>query len=121
MTRGQHHDGADRQVDAGGQDHQRLGDAEHGDDGDLLQHQRQVEQGEEAPADHHGEDGDAHDQHDEGNCRRVFMQEMLQLPQPRTAILLEAGDGPVVAGQPALGRRLAAPVVAHRPALPPAS
>ena len=37
--RAENHDDADRKIDAGGQDHQGLGDAEDGDDGDLLEHQ----------------------------------------------------------------------------------
>ena len=49
--RRQHHDRADREVDAGGEDDQRLGDAEHGDDRHLLQDQRQVERREEPAAD----------------------------------------------------------------------
>ena len=54
--RGKHHDGADREVDAGGEDDQRLGDAEHADDRHLLQDQREIERVEEAAADQRGED-----------------------------------------------------------------
>ncbi len=36
MTEVKHGDRADRQVDARGQDHQRLTQCQHGDDGDLL-------------------------------------------------------------------------------------
>ena len=36
------HDGPDRQVDSGGQDHERLTDREHADDHRLLQHEREV-------------------------------------------------------------------------------
>ena len=42
---------ADREVDAGGQDDQRLRDAEDADDRHLLQDQRQVERREELAAD----------------------------------------------------------------------
>ena len=36
------HHGADREVDPGRQDHQRLADREHADDHHLLQHEREV-------------------------------------------------------------------------------
>ena len=45
--RAQHHDRADREVDAGGQDHQRLRRADDADDRHLLQDQRQREGREE--------------------------------------------------------------------------
>ncbi len=41
--RAQHHDGADREIDAGGDHDQRLRDADDADDGHLLDDQRQVE------------------------------------------------------------------------------
>ena len=60
--RGQHHDRADRQVDAGGQDDQGLPGRERADDGDLLDHQGQVLQLVEVAAgqaeSHAGEDQD---------------------------------------------------------------
>ncbi len=43
MTARQHHDRADREVDAGGQDDQGLRGADDADDGDLLEDQRQRE------------------------------------------------------------------------------
>ncbi len=64
-TERQHHDRADREVDAGGQDDQRLGDAENADDRDLLQDQREVEGIEEALADDGAEEQHAQQQHDE--------------------------------------------------------
>ena len=41
------HDGADREIDAGGQNDQRLGCRENADDLNLLQDQREREGGEE--------------------------------------------------------------------------
>ena len=38
---GEHHDGADRQVDAGGENDQRLGRTNDADDGNLLQDEGQ--------------------------------------------------------------------------------
>ena len=42
-----HHDHADREIDAGGQDDQRLRDAENADDRHLRQHGRQIAGGDE--------------------------------------------------------------------------
>ena len=46
--RRQHHDRADREVDAGGEDDERLGDAQRADHHDLLQDQRDVARRQEA-------------------------------------------------------------------------
>ena len=42
-----HHDHADRKIDAGGQDHQSLRDAEQADDRHLGQHRRKIAGGDE--------------------------------------------------------------------------
>ena len=68
---GEHHDGADREVDAGGQDDQRLRRADDADDRDLLQDERQRKGGEELAADQHAEDGNREDQHDQRHRRRA--------------------------------------------------
>ena len=68
---------ADRQVDAGGQDDQRLRGAENADDGDLLQDQRQRVGRKESPADGDAEDDDRQNQHDQRHRGRCRMQEML--------------------------------------------
>ena len=57
--RGEHHDRADREVDAGGQDHERLRRADDADDRHLLQDQRQREGGEELAAEQHAEERSA--------------------------------------------------------------
>ena len=66
---GEHHDGADREVDAGGEDDQRLGRADNADDGDLLQDQGQRERIEELAADQNAEYGNRQDEHDERHGR----------------------------------------------------
>ena len=75
--RGQDHDGADREIDAGGQDDERLGRADDAGDRHLLQDERQGE--EEFRAHEDAEDSDGEDQDDERHGRRIAMQEVLRL------------------------------------------
>ena len=91
--RRQHHDRADRKVDAGSEDDERLGDAEHGDDRHLLQHQRQVERREEAAAGEEAEDQHAEDEDEERNRRRIGVEEVLQAAERAAALFLEDRDG----------------------------
>ncbi len=70
---GEHHDGADRQVDTGGQDDQRLGGANDAGDGHLLQDQRQREGGEEFRAEKGAEHRHRQKQHDQRHGSRAAM------------------------------------------------
>ena len=65
---------ADRQVDAGGQDDQRLADRERADDRHLLDEQRQRLRAQEAVGDDAEDDHGQH-QHDERAQRRVAVQD----------------------------------------------
>ena len=69
------HDGADREVDACGEDDEGLGDGQGADDGDLLGDQGQVRRGEEAVVEE-AEDDDRDDQHEGGADRRVAVQDV---------------------------------------------
>ena len=87
----QHHHRRHRKVDAGGEDHQRLGDAENTDDGDLLDDQSEIERREEIVGDH-TEDQRTRDQHEHRHDGRVGMKEVLQLLQGAALGLLELCD-----------------------------
>ena len=113
-NRAKDHDHANRQIDAGGKDHQRLRHAEDGDDGDLLEHHRKVERRKELARCREGEDQNAEQENDERNGRRVFVEEFLQAPDKSLVRFVEGGDGAICAAfKSALGRRGARCVVTH--------
>ena len=86
-----HHDDADRKIDAGGQDDQRLRDAEDADDRHLRQDRRQIAAADEmAVVDRHAEQQAQH-QNDEGHGRRIDVQEALQALDERKMLFLEGG------------------------------
>ena len=90
--RREHHDRADREVDAGGQDDERLRGADDADDRDLLQDQRQGEGGEELAAEQHAEEDQRQHQHDQRHEGRVAVQDMLDALDRRPVVVLERGD-----------------------------
>src|SRR5690606_504653 len=106
-----------RKVDAGGEDHQRLGDAEDADDRHLLEDQRKIERGEELAAGGEGKDQDTDDEDDEGNSGREFMEKTLEPLYERRGLLLEAGHRLIGSLKPAFGKGGAARVLVHSPFL----
>src|SRR5262249_42991721 len=97
-----------REVDAGREDDQRLGDSDDADDRHLLKDEREIEGSEEAAADERAEDQGTQDQNDEGDRCRVLMEEMLHHLERRARFLLEGGDGRITARKHALIFRRAA-------------
>src|SRR5438045_2192891 len=87
--RAENHDDTDREIDAGGENYKRLGDAEDRNDGDLLEHQRQVEWSEELGADNGAEDEKPEDENDEGNRGREGVEEMLDAAERALLLFLE--------------------------------
>ena len=93
QDRGEDGDRAGRQVDAGGQDDQRLAQREHRDDGDLGQHQAEVG-GREEPAAEDRERDDRQDQDRERAQDRAGVQDVLDAQAQRLGLaVLEARSG----------------------------
>jgi hypothetical protein len=90
--RGQHHDGADGEIDARGQDDQRLRCPDDADDRHLLEDKRQCEGREELASEYQAEDGERQDEDDERYGGRVGVQEMLALLQPCLVMGFEGRD-----------------------------
>jgi len=119
--RAEDHDHADREVDAGGQDHQCLSNAEHRNDRHLLQDERQVERRKEFTADDTTEENQAEEEHQERNDGRKRMQEMLCPANEAWAFLLEGGNLLRCVRQHLLelgGRRPPGGLAVHAPSVP---
>ncbi len=79
--RTEHRERADREIDAGGQDHQGLRGGENADDLNLLEDQRQRAGGEEPLPEQQPEQGDRHDENDERHEGRIDVQRVLEPAQ----------------------------------------
>src|SRR5207248_7000635 len=73
--------------------HQRLGDAENADDGDLLENERQVERREELAPDDDAEDEKSENEDDERDGGREGMQPVLDAAKHTLMLFLEDRDG----------------------------
>ena len=86
--RGNDHDDADRKIDAGGENDERLADAENARHHHLGQHGREIARGGEALRIDRDAEQQAEHQHDERHRRRIGVQKALQALERRKPLLL---------------------------------